>query len=718
MADCNDFRQSPYGAAISATANAAMALHRRVSDKMADKVMEKVKDKVVGRFMTEKDFNRALAHYFPPSAGREEAPVVASFRDGDFLKFENLLQLSGKFEWSKRPRTFAILKMIGCTEALEGFIAEQKSDFYLPYTDYNLPSAVKGARNRNLFLSLQGRVLNQDAKDLVQPGGSHKHFDSEPERFFIQHKELGHGGFGSVDHVVDRLRWDHFARKRIPRGRSFKKDKEAIESFENELKTLKQLSHIHLVKLVGSYTDPKYVGLIMWPVADMDLATFLAHHPDSKERKICLRRFFGCLGTAVAYLHDNKIRHKDIKPENILVKDRKVLLTDFGTSRNWSDDTKSATSGTVAVHTPRYCAPEVADHAVGFSSLQYLREPKMLIAEQQRNPASDVWSLGCVFLEMCTVLHDRSVQDMKAFYQWHGSGLPFVRNNEAATVQWVKELQMNMESEYDKQPLELARWMTHIGPLDRPTAQQVVIAVFNFEGDRPYYGDCCDSSNNTTQVQYPEPEPKLMQDDHSEGQHSPLILIDNDAKQELEPEVQPEDSCKSFPSDEQTIRAISHQSTDESEESQPTVPAIPQVQDHPHEIKRSQSPDITLTNNPSTSEQVGNMESSYKMGEGLPRADLAPCLSSEGMIEEKGKDFTSHSFPPVEVSVANAETSSNHPAALNRQQPAIESPNKLPWVAHTSKPSEVTPSNESSAKGQPWESSSAASFRSVVDRYA
>ena len=78
-----------------------------------------------------------------------------------------------------------------------------------------------------------------------------------------------------------------------------------------------------------------------------------------------LTSFFGCLATAVAYLHDNKIRHKDIKLENNLVKDRKILLTDFGTFRNWSDDTKSATSETVAVHT-RYRTPEAADHAVSF----------------------------------------------------------------------------------------------------------------------------------------------------------------------------------------------------------------------------------------------------------------------------------------------------------------------------------------------------------------
>ena len=55
-----------------------------MSDKVTDKVIEKVKDKVAGRFRTEKDFNRALAPYFPTSIGREEAPAVASFGDSDF----------------------------------------------------------------------------------------------------------------------------------------------------------------------------------------------------------------------------------------------------------------------------------------------------------------------------------------------------------------------------------------------------------------------------------------------------------------------------------------------------------------------------------------------------------------------------------------------------------------------------------------------------------
>lgn len=132
-------------------------------------------------------------------------------------------------------------------------------------------------------------------------------------------------------------------------------------------------------------------------------------------------------------------------------------------------------------------------------------------------------------------------------------------------MEWIRELQMNMQSEYDKQPLELARSMTQIPPLDRPTARQIVTAVFNFEGGQPYYGDCCDNSNTTTQALYPEPNHKLMQDDHSELESSPLVLLDNDTTQNSEPEVHPEDSSKSFTSDEQRIWAISRVSADKSQ---------------------------------------------------------------------------------------------------------------------------------------------------------
>jgi serine/threonine protein kinase len=183
----------------------------------------------------------------------------------------------------------------------------------------------------------------------------------------------------------------------IPRGRTFKKDQTVLRDFERELANLKRLSHPHIIELVGSYTDPRFVGIIMSPVADCNLREFLDVSPLSMENLSLLRTFFGCLTAALCYLHENRIRHKDIKPQNVLVKGHQVFLTDFGISLDWTELGHSTTSGPT-IRSPRYCAPEVAD-------------------DSPRNSSSDIWSLGCIFLEMWTVLIGETVAALLAYLE-------------------------------------------------------------------------------------------------------------------------------------------------------------------------------------------------------------------------------------------------------------------------------------------------------------
>jgi serine/threonine protein kinase len=100
-----------------------------------------------------------------------------------------------------------------------------------------------------------------------------------------------------------------------------------------------------------------------------------------------LQNAFGCLCAAVQYLHSQNCRHKDIKPANILIKHGEVFLTDFGTARDWNCGEQGTTIGMAGPYTPAYAAPEVADW-----------EP--------RNEAADIWSLGCVYLDMIVRLRD------------------------------------------------------------------------------------------------------------------------------------------------------------------------------------------------------------------------------------------------------------------------------------------------------------------------
>ena len=100
-----------------------------------------------------------------------------------------------------------------------------------------------------------------------------------------------------------------------------------------------------------------------------------------------LRGYFVCLSQALSYLHGSGVRHKDIKPENILIDESgSVILTDFGISRRFPKHVPHATNNE-RKFTRKYASPEIMDD-------------RNVI----RDDSSDVFSLGCVFLEMATLL--------------------------------------------------------------------------------------------------------------------------------------------------------------------------------------------------------------------------------------------------------------------------------------------------------------------------
>jgi serine/threonine protein kinase len=118
----------------------------------------------------------------------------------------------------------------------------------------------------------------------------------------------------------------------------------------------------------------------------------------------------------LSFLHDNKMRHKDIKPPNILSKQDEVYLTDFGVSLDWTELGHSTAQGPPTI-TPRYRAPEV-------------------VAFEPRNSSSDIWSLGCVFLEMWTVLRGETMKELTR----HMRSMPY-HSAEVDIESWVDRVE-------------------------------------------------------------------------------------------------------------------------------------------------------------------------------------------------------------------------------------------------------------------------------------
>jgi serine/threonine protein kinase len=206
-----------------------------------------------------------------------------------------------------------------------------------------------------------------------------------------------------------------------------------------------------------------------------DLGRFLAEALTNNDKKSLLRGYFGCLASALRYLHDRQIRHRDIKPPNILVKGDTVYLADFGIALDWSEMTRGTTTADTA-KSPIYCAPEVA-------------------RSEPRGQSADIWSLGCVFVEMVTVLKGSSVEDMRSNFK-KASGSYMFHHNIQACDQWLSELKDKYA--IDNPPIGWCRKMLLFDRNERYTACQLLEAIqLESEPDHSKYvnqsfcGDCC-----------------------------------------------------------------------------------------------------------------------------------------------------------------------------------------------------------------------------------
>jgi len=98
---------------------------------------------------------------------------------------------------------------------------------------------------------------------------------------------------------------------------------------------------------------------------------------------------------------------------------------------------------------------------------------------------------------MGTVLNNRTVYEMRSYFETHGTRGPYVRGNREAANMWLKELSRGCKCVDDMQPLRLSLEMCHEDPDGRLTAGQVLSDILDFQGEAPYCGHCCDSENGT-----------------------------------------------------------------------------------------------------------------------------------------------------------------------------------------------------------------------------
>ena len=308
-----------------------------------------------------------------------------------------------------------------------------------------------------------------------------------------------------MDKVISKATGKVYARKRINRKRRWGHDKDTQKIYENEVNTLKKVAdHEHLIKVCGTYTDKKYLVMLLQPVADENLKQYMSRAPHlSVEDQSYFRSYFGCLAHTIKFLHGIEMLHKDIKPENVLLKDGQLILTDFGTAFDWSKTGQSMTQSNASdFRTPRYQSPEAAQ------------------GEFRR--ASDIWSLGVVFLEMVTFLRGKTLAEMDAFLNRHGQGVTSIHNNIEGAMNWFEQLQAydsGFGSPIDNEPLTWIKPMLNRVQSNRPTAEELVENIVGFQDGR-FCGRCCTDLDSSSDDGFESDDDMLS--DISENHEDPM----------------------------------------------------------------------------------------------------------------------------------------------------------------------------------------------------
>ncbi|CAL8297418.1 unnamed protein product [Merluccius merluccius] len=209
----------------------------------------------------------------------------------------------------------------------------------------------------------------------------HVHRDRDPQEVWEVVGELGDGAFGKVFKAKNKQDGTLAAAKVIDT-----KTEEELEDYMVEIDILASCDHYHIVKLLDAfYYEGKLWILIEFCAGGaVDAIMLELERPltEPQIRVVCRQTL-----EALAYLHDNKVIHRDLKAGNILLSiTGDVKLADFGVS---AKNTKTLQRRDSFIGTPYWMAPEV-----------------VMCETSKDRPydfKADIWSLGVTLIELAQI---------------------------------------------------------------------------------------------------------------------------------------------------------------------------------------------------------------------------------------------------------------------------------------------------------------------------
>jgi len=189
-------------------------------------------------------------------------------------------------------------------------------------------------------------------------------------------EKIGEGTYGIVYKAKDKKTGELLALKKI----RLEAEDEGIPSTAiREISLLKQLQHPNIVRLYDVVHTEKKLTLV-FEFLDQDLKKYLDACGDAGLEPYTVKSFLFQLLQGIAYCHQHRVLHRDLKPQNLLINmEGELKLADFGLARAFGIPVRNYTHEVVTL---------------------WYRAPDVLLGSRKYSTQVDVWSVGCIFAEM------------------------------------------------------------------------------------------------------------------------------------------------------------------------------------------------------------------------------------------------------------------------------------------------------------------------------
>jgi serine/threonine protein kinase len=149
-----------------------------------------------------------------------------------------------------------------------------------------------------------------------------------------------------------------------------------------EISLMKELKHENIVSLHDViHTENKL--MLVFDYMDKDLKKYMDSRGDRGALdSATIKSFMWQLLKGIAFCHENRVLHRDLKPQNLLINLKGQLkLADFGLARAFGIPVNTFSNEVVTL---------------------WYRAPDVLLGSRTYNTSIDIWSAGCIMAEMYT----------------------------------------------------------------------------------------------------------------------------------------------------------------------------------------------------------------------------------------------------------------------------------------------------------------------------